>query len=616
MAKLTGLLKSVFTSKPFYIVGGAVVAAVALGLAVRFWPGTAAEGTDKATYQVRRGELRIAVHQTGDMQAKDSIKIQPEVEGQATIIELVDEGTRVKKDDVIAKLDATELEKQVLDREIDLENAKSNQLRAEEQKKIQELSNDTNIARAILALDAARMDFDKYGAAKLTAEGFLDTDSYLRSGEYRLFGSHGIPDRILGSDSCLVVGPLTRGDAYQQFRDAELEISRARTDLERVETDFKGMDILVTKGFVTKNEYIAKDLEVEEAGRRLESTQLKHYMLKKFTYPKGLQEKQTGLKQAKDQLEQARLQANSEMTQRNSAIKEAKSVYEMKEKNLKKMRDRLEKMVVKAPEEGIVLYGDDADWWSRQQVKVGGQVWRGMTLITLPRVTNMIAATKVMERDINKVKAEQKAVVTIPALPGVSLNGKVSKVSSVSSQGRRWWMPSDIKTFDVEITLEGSDPLMKPGMSCEVEILINTLADVLYVPVNAVYKDSGKDVCYVVSKSKVSPVEVKIGDGSDLYVEIKEGLTEGQNVLLYSAAGPGQAQEGESGSQKKAKGAAEAAEKKQAAEGGPDKKAAGTDADAGKAKDNAKPADKPAAKAPAEGESKRAGGAVPVRAGQ
>ena len=561
--------------KVVLIIAGAVVAALVIGLVVRAAISPKDTSASRATFTVVRGPLKLAVNETGELQAADSIKITPEIDGEGTIVELVDEGTRVKKGDVLVKLDKTQLEQTLADTEIEVENAKANLTRAQEQRKIQEISNSTDIAKAELAVDAARMELDKYGTILLDADGFLDTDSYLAAGvpvdsvlstdsylasnapaEALLstdsYLTSNAPaeailntdsylasvEDILSTDSRLTSAVPSQGEAYQAFRDAELAITRAESELERAQSDFKDMDVLLQKGFVTKNDYIADELKVTEAERKLESARLAHYILRTYTYPKTLAQKQADLKQAQDRLEQARLSAGSEMTQKDVAIKEAQSVLDMKDKQLADTKDNIDKMTITAPEDGLILYGDPANWRHQNPVQVGAKVYRGQTILTLPRVSSMVAATRVQERDVNKVKIGQQATVTLPAIPGVTLNGRVTKVSSVASSGQRWWASSEVKTFDVEVTLDDSEPRMKPGMSCDVEILVGTLENILYVPVNAVFREGGADVCYIVSSSKTTPVTVKLGESDDLYVQITDGLKEGEKVLLYSVASP------------------------------------------------------------------------------
>jgi len=497
--------------KGFIIVGLAVVAAVVLGMIIkRGRDGAGGSPGRRATFTVARGDLPIMVSESGTLRTADPIKIMAEITGQATIVELVDEGTRVEEGDLLVRLDTSELEQREAQQAIELENAEARLVQAEEDKRIQELNNESELASARLAVENARMELEKYGAVALTAEGFLDEAAY-ESG----------------------TAP-PKGEAYQEFRDAELEITRAQTELEDAERDFDGMGELLEKGFVTKNDYINADLNVLEKRRKLESARLKHHLLKTYTYPKQRAQLESDLEKARADLRQAELTTASRLRQKEAAIEQAQRFRDMRKERLEETREQLSKMTVTAPEAGIVIYGDERRWWERDRIKVGGTVSRGTVILTLPRVSQMLAAVDIAEKDIGKIKVGQKAVITMPALPEMTITGSVKKIANVASEQSRW-RGSDVKSFEVEIAMDTSDPKMKPGMSAEVEITIDMLEDVLYVPVNAVYKRGEEDVCFVETSGGMSTVPVVLGQSGEIYVEIKEGLTEGQRVVLYEA---------------------------------------------------------------------------------
>ena len=76
---------------------------------------------------------------------------------------------------------------------------------------------------------------------------------------------------------------------------------------------------------------------------------------------------------------------------------------------------------------------------------------------------------------------------------------------------------------------------MRPGMSCAVEILIEELADALYVPVQAVFRDGRSAPSPVVAHAATERRDVQVGRYNELWVQILAGLTEGETVLLQRA---------------------------------------------------------------------------------
>jgi hypothetical protein len=67
--------------------------------------------------------------------------------------------------------------------------------------------------------------------------------------------------------------------------------------------------------------------------------------------------------------------------------------------------------------------------------------------------------------------------------------------------------------------------------------MVNRLADVVQIPVQAVSLNEGKQVCYVVGGMKPERREVEIGDFTDEFIVVKSGIKEGERVLLRTPDG-------------------------------------------------------------------------------
>jgi len=156
--------------------------------------------------------------------------------------------------------------------------------------------------------------------------------------------------------------------------------------------------------------------------------------------------------------------------------------------------------------------------------------YRGRTLFTLPDVSLMQVAASVNEVDLPRVKLGQKANVSIESLPHIKPKGTVEKIATLANR-QHWWMP-EVKEFDVDITIEGSEAL-KPGISARVEIIVDRLEDVIYVPLEAVFEREGQEVCYVAASEQFVARPVKTGKSNDDFVKIKEGLQPGEKIALF-----------------------------------------------------------------------------------
>ena len=97
-----------------------------------------------------------------------------------------------------------------------------------------------------------------------------------------------------------------------------------------------------------------------------------------------------------------------------------------------------------------------------------------------------------------------------------------------------FWDSSSPKVYKSRVKFDHQSDLLVNGMSVQVEIVTNTLHDVLFVPVEAIFEDKERFFVYVETAGGGSrEVDVKIGESNDRFVEIKEGLSENDVIYLY-----------------------------------------------------------------------------------
>src|SRR5205807_9577414 len=96
---------------------------------------------------------------------------------------------------------------------------------------------------------------------------------------------------------------------------------------------------------------------------------------------------------------------------------------------------------------------------------------------------------QVHEADINQLKLGLKATITLDTYKGVVLNGEISKIAAVAISGG--WR-DDVKKFAVDVGIVGSNLNLRTGITAKAEIKIGQLADVIYVPLQAVEVKDGK----------------------------------------------------------------------------------------------------------------------------
>ena len=82
------------------------------------------------------------------------------------------------------------------------------------------------------------------------------------------------------------------------------------------------------------------------------------------------------------------------------------------------------------------------------------------------------------------------------------------------------------------ILLDETDKKLMPGMTVSCEIIINEIPDTLFIPLEALFKQDGKNIVYLKKDGGFETKHVSIGTENDDYVIITNGLSEGEQVAL------------------------------------------------------------------------------------
>lgn len=150
--------------------------------------------------------------------------------------------------------------------------------------------------------------------------------------------------------------------------------------------------------------------------------------------------------------------------------------------------DVLAKTDIVAPIDGIVTR---LPVQQGEMVVIGIQNQPGTTLMTVSDLSAIDAEVKVAEADVLRVRVGQPATVTLEAMPGTTFPGRVVEVGAsalpVTGTG------AAAREFKVKVRLDRPDPLLRPGLTCDTEILTAEKQGVLSVPLQAVVVRPGKD---------------------------------------------------------------------------------------------------------------------------
>jgi HlyD family secretion protein len=455
---------------------------------------------DMPSFTVERGPLRISVTESGTIQAREQIILKCEVEGKTTILTLVEEGSRVKKGDLLVELDSSTLLDAKIDQQIRVQNAEAAFVGARENLAVVENQAKSDVDKADLAFDFAKQDLRKY----------------------------------------------VEGEYLNQRKEMESQITLAKEELQTAEEKLKWSQKLKEKEYISETELQIDELSAHKNKLDLELAENNLRLLEDFTHPRNLAKLESDVNQADMALERTNRKAKADVVQAEAELKAKESEFGRQQDKLKKNEEQIAKTKIYAPADGLVIYATSARSRGRgneEPLTEGSAVNEQQELIYLPTATAVKAVVKVHETSLQKVKPGLPVVVAVDALPGRTFTGRVEKIAPLPDAQMVWLNP-DLKVYNAEVYLEGEGDYLRTGMSCKAEIIIEEYNDVVYIPVQAVLRVGGEPTVYVLKDGEFEPRKVEIGLDNNRMIRIIQGLQTGEVVLLTPPLAPATVEQG------------------------------------------------------------------------
>jgi multidrug efflux pump subunit AcrA (membrane-fusion protein) len=488
-----------------------VVGTAAGGLYAVFGRKESDAAAEWARYTVRRSPLAISLTERGTLDAGTSTAIKNEVEGQRKILRIhVQDGQVVSKGQKLAELDVSDLAEKISAQRTRVYSAEAAKIAAENDLKKQEITNRDAIAKAKLDLDLAEGALRKY----------------------------------------------IEGDFEKQKKNYTAQIELAKSEQERQTDWLSWSERLYDKGYLSKNELDADKIKLNKARVDVELADLDLTMLEKFEFEQERKKLEGDVASKKNELEKAELTATAEIEIRGAKKKSDEQSLSEETTKLAKYEMQTQLGVLTAPADGLVMFGivERGRWGSNDEaIQEGANVREGQTIFMMPDTSVMMAHTNIQEAMHNLVYdrvqrrsqtlegrpvaggGQLPAKITVDSLGGRLYRGVVETVSSTHDKGASWINPN-LKLFPTRVKI--TDPVdgLRPGMSCTVEILVEEIPNALQVPIQAVRNVDGENVVFVEKDGQPTQRKVKVGRDNGLYVEILEGLNEGDEILVSRAA--------------------------------------------------------------------------------
>lgn len=457
--------------KPVYLALVLVVAGVG---GWRLRAVSAARTADKAqvpTAEVTHGPLVVTLPVSGALQSAQETQVRGEIAG--VLIDICQDNTPVKPGDFTFQLDTKDLVKQrdELTRGFaDAEEALNN-AKAEGDTAIAQAQSDTAAAQESLTLaqEKARAENEKAAAEVRYAEG---------------------------------------------------ETARAQRELVRTQRLAKFNYVAGTKLREAEKMYRQQEFEFQQQRAQQADTEKRT--------AEQVRDQETALELARHALETAKANTLEDTEGERIHVAEA-------QRKLDEVNKKIEQCTVTAPVAGLaVIQTNEDNWPERRPYRLGDQLESGSSPVMIYDISKMQVRCQIGEMDITRVHQGQDAFVSTASDGGKRYRAKVALVEQLAQESNVWQggTPGK-KVFAVLVTLNETDPRrLRPGMTVDLEIVVDTVPEATMAPIRTVFTENGKRFVYRASGEGFERVPVTTGDRNDLMIELRSGVRGGDRVAL------------------------------------------------------------------------------------
>ena len=572
------------------IAGGVLVLAVAGGLSYYFLGGRSkTDRPDLLLHTVKRENLDLTVVERGTAESADNrdiiCKLKAGSKGSyaSTIKWVIDDGSLVRRGQLLMVLDSSSIEDQYRSQKIQHDTAHALWVKAEQDYQITVSTNESNIETAKINTSCRT----RPGAVRRPAEG--------DAGQPEAGGREGPAHRDRGRPGVLP-GPA-QGDfptprEYHKLLNEWGGRSNWPRPTSRSKDRVAYSQRMQLKGYLSPAQVQADESRMASARETLKQYKAERQLLQNFTAQRTVKDYSAKAQEAWRALDRTISEANAKEVQAEADRKTKRSVYIQEEEKLKDIEEQLQECKIHAPQDGMVVYYiPESSRWSQSErglIQQGATVQEGQKLMRIPDLDRMQVSTRVHEAMVSRIRGDDRrstgvhesvqaalllnlspvsalisqleamredqrevyqhkeyyeaargmpASIRVDAFPDRALKGHVRTVATVASSDN---FMSDVKVYATVVAIDEQIPGLKPGMSAEVTIHVNnTIENVLTIPVQAVIggAESGRTRKVIVMTAE-GPVEreVQLGLSNEKMAEVRSGLEAGDQVVVNPKA--------------------------------------------------------------------------------
>jgi HlyD family secretion protein len=305
-----------------------------------------------------------------------------------------------------------------------------------------------------------------------------------------------------------VIAQIDRSDFLQKVKEIDAKVAQAKANLAELEAGSR------------PEELRQAEEAVRQAQSRFDNAKLQQERIEALFKRQVISKKEADIAEMEYTVTEAQLASSQQNLKliREGARQEVKEASRAKLKEMEALlaqeQIRLQNTNIVAPFQGEII---------RKYVDAGALVSPSTPIVNIVHIMTLKIVANVLERDIPLLKTGMKASVRTETYPEKVFEGRVARLNT--------GLDLTTRTLQAEVEIPNSGRLLKPGMFARVEVILLEKPKVLAIPSNAVMSGQGERFVYVLQGNKAARTPIVTGIEQDRFVEVKEGLKEGDQVV-------------------------------------------------------------------------------------
>jgi HlyD family secretion protein len=423
----------------------------------------------KLTVPVAAKDITVRITASGKVQPIQSVNISPKSSGLLADLN-VEQGQTVKKGQIIARMDNSEIKMRIIQYKANLEQAK---------------------AQLAESLAGSRPEEIAQGKA-----------------------------RVDQAQAQLAI--IREGNRLQEIQQAQAQVDSAKAAIELTQSRLKRYQNLAKDGAISQDSLEQYISENRKAKANLEEAEKRLSLLKIGNRNQDIQKQQAIVNQEKEALRKL------ENGNRPEEIARLKAAVASAEAQLKQQQVQLEDTIIRAPFAGIITqrYATVGGFVSPAVSASSSASATSTSIVALAKGLEVLA--NVPEVDISQIKQRQKVEITVDAYPDEIFHGQVRLIAPEAV------VEQNVTSFQVRVTVNQGSEKLRSGMNVsEVTFLGNNIQNALLIPQELIVTRKGKTGVWLLGKKNQPEFNlVKIGANIDNEVQVLDGLKAGDRIFI------------------------------------------------------------------------------------